>query len=253
MKIIINADDFGLSRNTNESIIYCHQKGCLTSASLLAYGAAFDEAVELAKENPELGIGVHLTLDGKFDNLYQNKTLYKREKEFYSREIIIDYLKKFKFNTRDIIEEYSSQIEKILDKNIKISHIDHHHHLHLYFQALKAVIFVAKKYKIRFVRSQKIIMHHNKSVGRIIYRNLHQFYLILHNKTVNGYYDLVYKKHDNYNYEKERLKELLSMNIKKVEIITHPTFKDDFETSFLTNKEIMDLFKHHKLVNYRQI
>ena len=253
MQIIINADDFGLSSDKNESIIYCHQNGCVTSASLMAYGKAFDEAVDLAKKNPDLGIGVHLALDGPFNNLYQNSALFRNRKEFYNKEYVIENLKKFKFKTNDLIEEYCNQIEKVLDRNIKISHLDHHHHLHLYFQALKAVIYVARKYNIKYIRSQRIIMHYNRQISNKLYRNIHQLYLKLNHNVVNGYFDLVYKKFDKYDKEKERLRKLLSLNIKKIEIVTHPDSNDDFERKFLTDKDIINLFRHHKLVNYHNI
>ena len=253
MEIIINADDFGLSDTINESIIYCHQNGCLTSASIMAYGEAFDQAVDLAKKNPDLGIGVHLALDGPFNILYQNSALFKDKKEYFNKQYVIDNLKKFKFNTNDIIKEYSKQIEKVLDKNIKVSHLDHHHHLHLYFQALKAVIHVARKYNIKYIRSQRIIMHFNRAIQNKLYRNIHQLYLKLHHNTINGYFDLIYKEFDKYDKEKERLKKLLGLNIKKVEIVTHPQLKDDFESKFLTDKDIISLFRQHKLVNYNNI
>src|ERR1051325_9200623 len=61
-RLIVNADDFGLSHSVNEAVIRAHHDGILTSASLMVNEAGFEEAVKLAKENPKLGIGLHLTL-----------------------------------------------------------------------------------------------------------------------------------------------------------------------------------------------
>src|SRR5882724_7413997 len=61
-RLIVNADDFGLSHSVNEAVIRAHRDGILTSASLMVNEAGFDEAVKLAKENPKLGVGLHLTL-----------------------------------------------------------------------------------------------------------------------------------------------------------------------------------------------
>jgi len=61
-RLIVNADDFGCSRSINEAVIRAHQEGILTTASLMVNGPAFDEAVELARQNPALGVGLHLTL-----------------------------------------------------------------------------------------------------------------------------------------------------------------------------------------------
>jgi predicted glycoside hydrolase/deacetylase ChbG (UPF0249 family) len=61
-RLIVNADDFGASPEINAAVIRAHREGILTSASLMVGGAAFEEAVALAREHPTLGIGLHLTL-----------------------------------------------------------------------------------------------------------------------------------------------------------------------------------------------
>ena len=61
-RLIVNADDFGRSSSINEAVIRAHREGILTSASLMVNEPAFDEAVKLARENPKLGVGLHLTL-----------------------------------------------------------------------------------------------------------------------------------------------------------------------------------------------
>src|ERR1700690_988042 len=61
-RLVVNADDFGLTAGTNDAIIDAHRNGIVTSASLLANGSAFEHAVHLAQQNTSLGVGVHLTL-----------------------------------------------------------------------------------------------------------------------------------------------------------------------------------------------
>src|SRR6266436_7175578 len=61
--LIVNADDFGRSEAVNGGIVEAFQRGILTSASLVATGAAFEQAVELARQNPGLGVGIHLALN----------------------------------------------------------------------------------------------------------------------------------------------------------------------------------------------
>src|SRR5436190_19514383 len=61
-RLIVNADDFGRSSSINEAVIRAHREGILTTASLMTNEPAFDEAVALARENPCLGVGLHLTL-----------------------------------------------------------------------------------------------------------------------------------------------------------------------------------------------
>src|SRR5436305_12227627 len=61
-RLIVNADDFGRSRSINAAVVRAHREGILTTASLMMNEPACDEAVALAKENPKLGVGLHLTL-----------------------------------------------------------------------------------------------------------------------------------------------------------------------------------------------
>src|SRR5690349_3629044 len=59
-RLIVNADDFGISEEVNEAIIRAHREGVLTSTSLMVTGEAAEQAVRLAKENPRLAVGIHL-------------------------------------------------------------------------------------------------------------------------------------------------------------------------------------------------
>ena len=62
--LILNADDFGMTRGVNQGIIRAHREGILTSTTLMANGPAFDDAVEQIAANPKLGVGCHLVLVG---------------------------------------------------------------------------------------------------------------------------------------------------------------------------------------------
>src|SRR5688572_33399331 len=61
-RLIINADDFGLSREVDAAVIRAHTEGVLTTASLMVNEEGFEEAVELARSHPRLGVGLHLSL-----------------------------------------------------------------------------------------------------------------------------------------------------------------------------------------------
>ena len=62
--VIINGDDFGISHGVNQAIIEAHQRGILTSTSLMVTGDACEEAVALARTHPRLAVGLHLVLCG---------------------------------------------------------------------------------------------------------------------------------------------------------------------------------------------
>src|ERR1700692_4692172 len=61
-RLIINADDFGLTTGINRAIAELHQARALTSATLMATGPAFSDAVSVALANPTLGVGCHIVL-----------------------------------------------------------------------------------------------------------------------------------------------------------------------------------------------
>src|ERR1700757_2351877 len=61
-RLIVNADDFGLSPSVNQAVIRAHREGVLTTASLMVNEPGFQEAVALARQNPRFGVGLHLTL-----------------------------------------------------------------------------------------------------------------------------------------------------------------------------------------------
>ena len=63
-KLIVNADDFGLTNGVNRAIIEGHARGAITSATLMANMPAFDAAVRLAKDHPSLGVGLHFNITG---------------------------------------------------------------------------------------------------------------------------------------------------------------------------------------------
>ena len=246
MKLIVNADDFGFSEEVNTNIIKCHQKGIVTSTTILSGGHKFDDAIQLAKENPKLGIGVHLAIDGpnNIGNKYAT-LLDPQTSEFYEDLIAIKKIRNGDFNFEELVLEYSLQIEKVKNEGITITHLDHHHHFHLYFPILKAVIAVAKKYKIPYIRPQKILYPAKNAFPKNIYRLYHQFYLSSRYNTVDGYTSLI---GCNANQMREKLLTILNSNKKTIELVVHPLVENG-ELSFLTEAETIDA-AHKHILNY---
>lgn len=246
MKLIVNADDFGFSEEVNANIVKCHQKGIVTSTTILAASDKFDEAIQLAKENPKLGIGVHLAIDGP-NNIGKKYTtlLDPQTGEFYEDLVAVKKLRNGDFNFEELVSEYSLQIEKVKNEGITITHLDHHHHFHLYFPILKAVIAVAKKYKIPSIRPQKILYAAHNPFPKNIYRHYHQFYLSSRYKTVEGYASLI--GCDSGQMHK-KFQTLLNSNKKTIELVVHP-LKENGEIDFLMDSEIIGK-AHNHLINY---
>ncbi|WP_416325770.1 chitin disaccharide deacetylase [[Eubacterium] hominis] len=123
-KLIINADDFGLSEAVNYGILKGFQEGVVTSSTIMANMPAFDHAIALAKANPDLGIGVHLNVTCYKPLLPTHKTLIEKDGYFRNQR----YLEEL--DEEEIYQECKAQMEKVLATGIRIDHIDSHHHIH---------------------------------------------------------------------------------------------------------------------------
>jgi len=146
-KIIVHADDFGLSEKVNEGILYAHREGILTSTSIMACGPAFDHAVHLIKEVDSLDIGVHLTAIEErplLSPLYI-PSLVTKEGRFYphAKHFLKNYLLG-RISLEEVRLEFTKQIEKILDSGIDITHIDSHQHIHILPGIFKITVSLAK-------------------------------------------------------------------------------------------------------------
>ena len=143
-RIIVNADDFGISKEVNEGIIKSFKDGILTSTTVMANMPEFDEAMKLAKKNLELGVGVHLNIiDG--DGLKIKEEL----SQGLALKSIFGLVKK-----RDIEEELMAQVEKV-SKHIEISHLDVHQHQGVFPNIREVVVNVAKENNIKKIRLPK--------------------------------------------------------------------------------------------------
>ncbi len=172
LKLIVNADDFGLSEKTNEGIRQAHTQGILTSASLMANGHAFQHAVTICRESPTLDVGVHLTLIEErplleprlVPSLVDEKGFFPRHATVFTRQYFQD-----KFSLPEIRAELEAQIQKIVETGIHLTHLDSHQHIHMLPKVLKIAVELAKKHRIPFVRfpREKIAVYMAKRRGAI--------------------------------------------------------------------------------------
>jgi hopanoid biosynthesis associated protein HpnK len=154
-QLILNADDFGLTRGVNEGIIKAHREGVLTSATLMACGPAFDHAVELAKQNPRLGIGCHLVLVGgtavaPVENISSLASKDGRLPE--SLGSLVTRLSAGMIRSNEIDTELRAQILKIRAAGIEPTHVDTHKHTHAHPAVMAAIGRVARALGVRKVR-----------------------------------------------------------------------------------------------------
>ncbi len=154
-RLIVNADDFGLHEAVNRGILAAHTAGIVSSASLMAGGAAFDEAVRLAGECPRLGVGVHLTLVGARPILpvaEVSSLVDETGSLFGSYPLFIKRLLRGKICLAEVERELAAQIDRIRMAGIRPSHLDSHQHLHVLPGIGGIVLDLARRFSIRAIR-----------------------------------------------------------------------------------------------------
>ena len=154
-KLIVNADDFGLTEGVNRAIVDGHINGIITSTTLMANGTAFVSAIASASTVPDLGIGVHLNLtQGRpVCPASQVPTLVNSEGFFYpSPGVLAGRILNRKIHPGEVENELRTQIEKIASAGIRITHLDSHKHIHLLPPIFDLVIKLAREYGIDCVR-----------------------------------------------------------------------------------------------------
>lgn len=155
MKIIVNADDFGLSEGVNEGIIDAHKNGVVTRTTLLMNGPAVDNAVELAKRTPTLKVGIHLALSfGSPLNKEHTHALIDSKGKFKYTSIEQSLTSSEK---EQVKIEWRTQIEAFLKTGLKLDHIDSHHHIHGWKDLKDVVLSLSKEYDVpvRYVETLK--------------------------------------------------------------------------------------------------
>ncbi|MGE8205363.1 chitin disaccharide deacetylase [Heyndrickxia sp. NPDC080065] len=139
--LIINADDFGLSRGVNYGIIESHKNGIVTSTTLMVNMPAAEHAVNLVKNCPSLGVGVHLNLTaGK--PIHTNVPSLINDRGYFHHNR--DLLKKG--NWMDLEKELRAQIEYFYTLGLEPTHIDTHHNIHANEPISSIVESISKEY-----------------------------------------------------------------------------------------------------------
>jgi hopanoid biosynthesis associated protein HpnK len=177
-RLIVNADDFGLSTSANHAVIRAHRDGILTSASLMVNEPGLDEAVKLARENPRLGVGLHLTLLMGHSALPQEKIpgLVNSRNEFSNSPVGAGMSYFFKRSLREQLRaEIHAQFEKFHATGLKLDHVNGHLHLHLHPVIFKILMEDAEKLGIKRMRWTRDCLSRSfkMSRGHWLYRISH--------------------------------------------------------------------------------
>ena len=156
-RLILNADDFGLTRGINRAIAELHSAGALTSATLMASGPAFDDAVRIAHAQPTLGIGCHIVLtDGvPLSPPETIPTLLGPDRRSF-RASVTDFFAAVllgKVSGDDIFREAHAQIQRIQQQGIPLTHLDTHKHTHILPRVARPLLGIAERTGIPAIRN----------------------------------------------------------------------------------------------------
>ena len=153
--LIVNADDLGWSEGVNRGILEAHRHGIVTSASLLANGAAFASAVELVRPAPGLGVGVHLNLSNgaPIAGTEAVPSLVNARGEFEDGpEGLLLKMATRGLTQDDVEREWDAQIRLVRTAGISPTHLDGHKHVHMLPGLFEIALRLAKRHGIGAIR-----------------------------------------------------------------------------------------------------
>lgn len=158
-RLIINADDFGLTQGVNRGIIETHCRGIVTSSTLMANGAAFEDAIRRAQSAPRLSLGCHIVLVDGLPVLGREETATLRDKKAQG-ERFYEGLNRFalravtgRIDGNEIEAEATAQIRKLQATGVAVSHVDTHKHTHIFPPVLRPLLRAARACGVPAVRN----------------------------------------------------------------------------------------------------
>jgi predicted glycoside hydrolase/deacetylase ChbG (UPF0249 family) len=154
-QLVVNADDLGLTVGVNDGIFDAHERGILTSASIFANGPETPDAIQRSRLHPTLGIGAHLALVDGTPALpaWQVPTLVTNDGRFHSswKPFIVACLRG-QISLDEVERELTTQINRLRQAGVELTHLDTHKHVHLYPPLFRIVARLAVRFGIRVVR-----------------------------------------------------------------------------------------------------
>jgi hopanoid biosynthesis associated protein HpnK len=177
-RLVVNADDFGRSHSINEAVIRAHREGILTTASLMVNESACVEAVTLAKQNPKLGVGLHLSLLCGKSALPPDKIpgLVNARGEFSNNPVATGIRYFFMRGLREQLRsEIHAQFERFHATGLPLDHVNAHLHLHLHPAIFKILMDDAEALGIQRFRLTRDCLARSRrmTTGRWVYRLSH--------------------------------------------------------------------------------
>ena len=154
-RIVINADDFGLTEGINRGIVQAHTDGVLTSTTIMANMPAAEKAVKMAKRQPKLGVGIHLNLsEGQpISSQAGIDCLVNEDGLFTYSPSKLAFLSLTSNKIRKALRsELAAQIQWLIDSGIKPTHLDSHKHIHCFPAIFPIICSLAREFEITAMR-----------------------------------------------------------------------------------------------------
>jgi predicted glycoside hydrolase/deacetylase ChbG (UPF0249 family) len=160
-RLIINADDFGLTSGVNRAVVSLHASRVLTSTTLMAMAAEFESAAASALPQPSLGVGCHIVLvdgtpclpAGKITTLIDPKApadhaRFRPTLAGFVRDLLLGRIRE-----ADIEAEALAQVERVQLSGLRLTHVDTHKHTHMFARVLRPVLRAAKLAGVGAIRN----------------------------------------------------------------------------------------------------
>jgi len=170
MRIIVNADDLGISEPVNEAIFQGMQRGTITSATLLSNGPAVRAAARELHLFPNCSFGVHLNLT-EFEPLCPGSHAALADILDQNRCFNGNSIREVRISAsmlRAIFREWCFQIENLMRLGVEPSHLDAHHHVHTIPQLLPVLAALRRRYKINKVRISRNMYDDSERPGKLL-------------------------------------------------------------------------------------
>jgi hopanoid biosynthesis associated protein HpnK len=177
-RLIVNADDFGRSASINEAVIRAHKEGILTTASLMVNEPSADEAIQLARQNPRLGIGLHLSLVCGRPALGPEiiSDLIAANGEFTDNAVSAGMKYFFSGKCREQLRvEIAAQFERFHATGLQLDHVNGHLNMHLHPVIFGILMENAERWGIRAMRltSDPFLLNARIASSNWVYRTSH--------------------------------------------------------------------------------
>ncbi len=158
-RLIVNADDFGLTPGINQAVIELHRVGALTSTTLMAAAPSFQQAVDLAQQYPTLGVGCHIVLvDGiplspphTISTLLDSNSrvpAFRPTLGSFVRDLVLG-----RIHPQHVLLEATAQVQRLQTSGVAVTHLDTHKHTHMFPHVLEPVLHAAQQCGVQKIRN----------------------------------------------------------------------------------------------------